>query len=91
MPPSSDNAMVPVDGVSPSSSTHPSLLHPNTTANTLIPNALRTVILKLFLVKSYVWLIYILSYVDRCSFYPEEATMIILLCKKISPNSAYHT
>ncbi|EES04713.1 hypothetical protein BDA96_04G091300 [Sorghum bicolor] len=42
MPPSSDNAMVPVDGVSPSSSTHPSLLHPNTTANTLIPNALRT-------------------------------------------------
>ncbi|CAD6251496.1 unnamed protein product [Miscanthus lutarioriparius] len=42
MPPSSDNAMVPVDGVSPSSSTHPSLAHPNTTANTLIPNSLRT-------------------------------------------------
>ncbi|XP_035823971.1 DNA methyltransferase 1-associated protein 1 isoform X2 [Zea mays] len=42
MPPNSDNAMVPVDGVSPSSSTHPSLAHPNTSANILIPNSLRT-------------------------------------------------
>jgi DNA methyltransferase 1-associated protein 1 len=61
MPPNSDNAMVPVDGVSPSSSTHPSLAHPNTSANILIPNSLRTVILKLFLVNSYARLIYILS------------------------------
>ncbi|AQK69489.1 SWR1-complex protein 4 [Zea mays] len=60
MPPNSDNAMVPVDGVSPSSSTHPSLAHPNTSANILIPNSLRTVILKLFLVNSYARLIYIL-------------------------------
>ncbi|XP_012700354.1 SWR1-complex protein 4 [Setaria italica] len=42
MPSSSDNAMVPVDGVSPLSSTHPPLTHPNTAANSSIPNSLRT-------------------------------------------------
>nr|CAB3460853.1 unnamed protein product [Digitaria exilis] len=42
MPFSSDNAMVPVDGVSPLSSTHPPLTHPNTAANSSIPNSLRT-------------------------------------------------
>nr|CAB3464591.1 unnamed protein product [Digitaria exilis] len=41
MPFSSDNAMVPVDGVSPLSSTHPPLTHPNTAANSSIPNSLR--------------------------------------------------
>jgi len=41
MPSSSDNAMVPVDGVSPLSSTHPPLTHPNTAANSSIPNSLR--------------------------------------------------
>ncbi|KAG2626099.1 hypothetical protein PVAP13_3KG320900 [Panicum virgatum] len=41
MPSSSYNAMVPVDGVSPLSSTHPPLTHPNTAANSSIPNSLR--------------------------------------------------
>ena len=53
MPSSSDNAMVPVDGVSPLTSTHPPLTHPNTAANSSIPNSLRAVILKLVCVKSY--------------------------------------
>ncbi|XP_062180278.1 SWR1-complex protein 4-like [Phragmites australis] len=39
VPSSSDNAMVPVEGVPPLSGTHPSLAHPS--ANSSIPNSLR--------------------------------------------------
>ncbi|KAL6620604.1 hypothetical protein ACP70R_035743 [Stipagrostis hirtigluma subsp. patula] len=39
---SSDNAMVPVEGVSPLSTTNPSLTHPYTAASSSIPNSLRT-------------------------------------------------
>ncbi|KAL6610570.1 hypothetical protein ACP70R_040539 [Stipagrostis hirtigluma subsp. patula] len=42
VPSSSDNAMVPVEGVSPLSTTNPSLPHPYTAASSSIPNSLRT-------------------------------------------------
>jgi DNA methyltransferase 1-associated protein 1 len=63
MPSSSENAMVPVEGVSPLSGTQPPLTNPYAAANSSIPNSLRTVTLKLlplqsFLVKSYTKLLF---------------------------------